>query len=123
MSSLLRFATGSVRSAARATSKPIAYRLPFQARALSMTASLASKRTEVIRETEVPVSIYSPDSKGISASPDHFSIPVNGNAQQAATAADPESEEVVPLDPKVFKSMPPTLQKMTVMGKVIIVTG
>lgn len=125
MSTILRSAARPVRAATRAVlAKPAAvHPMPAQQRFFAVATPFLARKTEVIKETEVPVSIYSPDGKGVAASPDHFSIPVSKQAQQAAAAASDVSEDVVPLDGKVFKAMPPTLQKMTVMGKVIIVTG
>ncbi len=106
-----------------ALAKPAFYRTPFASRAFTV-APLAARKNEVIKETEVPVSIYSPDGKGVASSPDHFSIPVKAaTAPSAAPVEEAENEEVIPLDPKVYKSMSPTMQKMSVMDKVIIVTG
>ncbi|KAK4241473.1 hypothetical protein C8A03DRAFT_30334 [Achaetomium macrosporum] len=86
--------------------------------------SVSAKRTksEVIKETEVPVSVYNPDAKGVasSSSVDHFKIPVQPGAAGEPT---PEEEQVQPLQDKVFRQMPRTLQKMTVKDKVIIITG
>jgi hypothetical protein len=110
-----RVASKAAPFARSALAKP-AFRAPIQARAFSV-ASRRSAKNEVIKETEVPVSIYTPD-----GNPDQFNIPVKkGNAE--AAAVDPEDADVVPLDPKVFKSLPPTMQKMSVMGKVIVITG
>jgi NAD(P)-dependent dehydrogenase (short-subunit alcohol dehydrogenase family) len=79
-------------------------------------------KSEVIKEMEVPVSVYSPDSKGVaSGNSDHFSIPVKPGRQAPEPVA--EDEEVVPLDQKVYQQMPRTLQNMSVHGKVIIITG
>jgi len=82
-------------------------------------------KSEVIKETEVPVSVYNPDGKGVSSSSDHFSIPVKENYKPAQDpVAEPEeSDQVSPLEEEVYSRMPHTLQKMTVMGKVIIITG
>ncbi|OAA61093.1 short chain dehydrogenase reductase [Niveomyces insectorum RCEF 264] len=107
-----------------ALTKPAAYRMPLQSRAFSMTIPRASRKNEVIKETEVPVSIYSPDGKSTIAGPDHFSIPVKAAPSPAvAPPSNDESDEVVPLSSNVYKSMSPTMQRMSVMGKVIIVTG
>ena len=101
--------------------KPPAVRLLIQRRAFSVSP-VQPKKTEVIKETEVPVSVYAPDSKGVaSGNSDHFSIPVKPAAVIEQEAA--EAEKVVPLDQRTYRAMPPTMQKMSVMGKVIIVTG
>lgn len=127
---IARSVVSSVRLASKAPAirstmaKPTVYRMPVQSRAFSVAAPRFTKKNEVIKETEVPVSIYSPDGKGTASSPDHFSIPVKTAAQPAtAPAEDVENEDVVPLDPKVYKAMSPTMQKMSVMDKVIIITG
>ncbi|KAK3905252.1 hypothetical protein C8A05DRAFT_12923 [Staphylotrichum tortipilum] len=84
----------------------------------------ATRPKSVIKETEVPVSVYSPDAKGVvSGNSDHFSIPVKAAAASAQPVSAEEDEPVVPLQDKVFQQMPRTLQKMSVMGKVIIITG
>jgi len=89
----------------------------------TFTASARLRKSEVIKETEVPVSVYSPDAKGVaSSSSDHFNIPVQSSFKAPEPAPEPE-DQVTPLDAKVFKQMPRTLQKMSVMGKVIIITG
>ncbi|AEO64045.1 uncharacterized protein THITE_2109761 [Thermothielavioides terrestris NRRL 8126] len=89
----------------------------------AFSVSARRSKSEVIKETEVPVSVYNPDAKGIASSTsDHFKIPV----QPAAPAAEPIAEDddsVTPLQEKVYRQMPRTLQKMSVMGKVIIITG
>ncbi|KAK0629122.1 D-arabinitol 2-dehydrogenase [Bombardia bombarda] len=122
-------AVRSVRLATRLTAVP---RASFM-RSTTSTTSVAQRaafsmsarrfKSEVIKETEVPVSVYTPDSKGVaSGNSDHFSIPV-----KASRAPEPivehEEDAVNPLEDKVFKQMPRTLQRMSVMGKVIIITG
>lgn len=106
-------------------------RPPVAHRAFSSTAQRAAfnvsasrKKSEVIKETEVPVSVYSPDAKGVASSnSDHFKIPVQPAAQPAPVAPAEEDDAVTPLQDKVYRQMPRTLQKMSVMGKVIIITG
>ncbi len=93
-------------------------------RAFCVTAG-QRKKTAVIEETEVPVSVYSPDAKGVaSANSDHFSIPVKGRTDVTTSPLEePEEAKIATLDPKVYRMLPPSMQKMSVMGKVIIVTG
>ena len=70
---------------------------------------------------EIPVSSYAPGAKGAAAG----SIPVN-RASAAGRPAPIDAEEngdVTPLSQQVYSTMPPTMQKMSVMGKVVIVTG
>lgn len=92
-----------------------------QRAAFSVTAG--RKKSEVVKETEVPVSVYNPDGKGVATgTSDHFSIPVKPSARNQAAAEEPE-DVVTPLQDKVYRQMPRTMQKMSVMGKVIIITG
>ena len=112
-----RLAAISRPTLARVAVSPVSQRAAF-------SVSAGRFKSEGIKETEVPVSVYSPDSKGVaSGNSDHFSIPVK-SAGSAATEPIPEEEDaVVPLQGKVFSQMPRTLQKMSVFGKVIIITG
>ncbi|KAK0709762.1 hypothetical protein B0T26DRAFT_422352 [Lasiosphaeria miniovina] len=117
-------AARTIRLATRLTAVP----RPLIARAVLPSSfaqraafSLSARRlkSEVIKETEIPVSVYTPDSKGVaSSSSDHFSIPVKRIPEPLE-----EEDVVVPLNENVFRQMPQTLQKMSVMGKVIIITG
>jgi hypothetical protein len=94
------------------------------ARPLSVLAPL--QKSEVIKETEVPVSVYNPDAKGVaSATSDHFSIPVRPKqvSQPPQTAQDENDDQIVPLSSKAYAAMSPTMRKMTVMDKVIVITG
>ncbi|CAK7267608.1 hypothetical protein SEPCBS57363_002673 [Sporothrix epigloea] len=129
----MAFTTRSVSCALRLISRapvvrsnlvnPVLYHPLMQARTFSVAVSLF-KKSEVIRETEVPVSIYSPDGRAAAAGPGHFSIPVKETlAAATASIAEAENENVIPLGATVYNSMSPTMQKMSVMGKVIIVTG
>ena len=86
------------------------------------------KKTEVIKESEVPVSLYAPDAKGVpAADADRFTVPVKKDAETATNTRpqelEVEDEKVIPLEEDVYKTLPPTMQKMSVMGKVVIVTG
>lgn len=117
----------SIRLATRLSAAP----RPVMARSVAVTTngraafSLSTRKlkSEVIKETEVPVTVYNPDAKGVaSATSDHFSIPVKPTPTTHEPVAD-EADQLTPLDEKVFKQMPRTLQKMSVMGKVIVITG
>ncbi|KAK4232566.1 hypothetical protein QBC38DRAFT_4487 [Podospora fimiseda] len=100
----------------------IARSAPSVAQRAAFSVSAGRFKSEVIKETEVPVSVYSPDSKGTaSSSSDHFTIPVKNNSRPLEPS--PEEEDVVPLQDKVYNQLPRTLQKMSVHGKVIIITG
>ena len=100
--------------------------VPSVAQRAAFSVSARRFKSDVVKETEVPVSVYTPDSKGVASgsAPDHFTISV----KEGAAAPEPAPEEfvdesVIPLNDKVFKSMPRTLQRMTVHDKVIIITG
>lgn len=70
------------------------------------------------------MSVYNPDSKGVASSNsvEHFSIPVKPGSRAPEPIVE-EDDKVSPLEERVYRQMPRTLQKMSVMGKVIIVTG
>jgi hypothetical protein len=96
--------------------------LPAAQRAFSLSASRS--KSDVVQETEIPVSVYSADSKGSAGSTsDHFSIPVNRDDAKPKPFPPVEDTDVIPLTKKVFRDMPPMMQKMTVMDKVVVVTG
>ncbi|EJT80894.1 D-arabinitol 2-dehydrogenase [Gaeumannomyces tritici R3-111a-1] len=125
--SALRLSGLSSRMAASAMPKPPArFTTAAARRAFTVSAQRPKKSSEVIKETEVPVSVYQPDSKGVAmGNSDHYSIPVKGTSR-AAVAEPPigeEDEPVVPLTEQVYAQMPATMQKLSVFGKVIIITG
>lgn len=98
----------------------------FRAIPASRTFSLSAARlkSDVVQETEVPVSVYSPDSKGAAGSTsDHFSIPVNRDDAKPKPFPAEEDGDIIPLTKKVYADMPPMMQKMSVMDKVVVVTG
>ncbi|GAB1315736.1 Bacilysin biosynthesis oxidoreductase bacc [Madurella fahalii] len=110
-----RLAAVSRRAIARAP-RSVAQRAAF-------SVSAGRMKSEVIKETEVPVSVYNPDAKGVASSTsDHFSIPVK-NGSRVPTPIAEEEDAVSPLEEKVYRQMPRTMQRMSVMGKVIIITG
>jgi hypothetical protein len=93
------------------------------ARRLGTAATL--KKREVIAEKEVPVSSYTPDGRGTMSGSSHgqqYSIPVRKDPKVEVPAEGP-ADRVVPLTQAAFQRLPATLQKMTVMGKVVVVTG
>ncbi|KAH8897078.1 NAD(P)-binding protein [Thozetella sp. PMI_491] len=119
----------TMRAAGRiALPRPAAIRaasVPSVAQRAAFSISARKFKSDVVKETEVPVSVYTPDSKGVAsgAAADHFTIPVKPGAQAPETVEDEIDNSVTPLDSKVYSSLPPTVQKMTVHGKVIIITG
>ena len=100
------------------SSRSVAARaFPVAQKSFSQTAAARSSRRE---GGEIPVSNYAPGAKSASGS-----IPVN-RASAAGKPAPIDAEEdgdVTPLSQQVYSTMPPTMQKMSVMGKVVIVTG
>ncbi|KAI0477857.1 short chain dehydrogenase [Xylariaceae sp. FL0804] len=108
-----------------ATSAPAARRT-FAATALRRSNNRSGN--DAVQETEIPVSVYAPDAKGASGSTaDHFSIPVNRDEAKPrpVDSQPPPSEDgdVVPLTPGAYRGLPPTMQKMSIMGKVVVITG
>ncbi|KAI1325059.1 short chain dehydrogenase [Xylariaceae sp. FL0255] len=101
-------------------------RTPAVSRAFPRAFSMSSVRSksDVVRETEIPVSVYSPDSKGAAGSTsDHYSIPVNRDDAKPKPFPSEEDADIIPLTKKVWRDMPPMMQKMSVMDKVVVVTG
>jgi hypothetical protein len=70
---------------------------------------------EVIAEREVPTTSY----EGGEAI--HSTLKISHEAEELAAKA--EVERVIPLTKEVYDSMTPSLQKMTLFGKVVVVTG
>ena len=94
------------------------------ARPLSTTARLAKR--EIISEREIPVSSYTPDARGSisgSAAGEQYSIPVRRDPVIEVHNNQSDGERVQPMTKRAYEAIPPTMQKMSVMGKVVIVTG
>ncbi|KAI1197849.1 short chain dehydrogenase [Nemania serpens] len=110
------------RLASNASRTPIFRAIPAAQRPFSLSSS--RPKSDVVRETEVPVSVYSPDANGAAGSTsDHFSIPVNRDDAKLKPFPAEEDADIILLTKKVYNDMPPTMQKMSVMGKVVVVTG
>lgn len=106
--------------------RPAATRaLPAFAQRAFLSGSTAPRKSEVIKETEIPVSVYTPDAKGTNqATSDHSSIPVRRNPQGPPPDVEEEPmRKITPLSDEAYAKMPATMQKMTVKDKVIIITG
>ena len=84
----------------------------FKARASFVTGAKL-RNAEVISASEIPHASYK------SGSVKRNTIPVGENT------VDPpiEPKPVTPLNHAAFKAMTPTMQKMTLMDKVVVVTG
>ncbi|KAG7108190.1 Glucoamylase P like protein [Verticillium longisporum] len=78
--------------------------------------SVSAFRANAVHEKEVPIVSWPATKDGKS------SIPVNPG-QQAVKEEPAEPTEVVPLTAEAYEKMTPMMQKMTVYGKVIIITG
>jgi hypothetical protein len=77
-----------------------------------------------VAEKEIPVSSYTPDGRGplTGSAAQQYSIP----ARDDPTIEVPGGagvEKVVPLTKTVYRHMSPTMQKLSLMDKVAIVTG
>lgn len=119
MSSLRSSFVRSSRLAARST-----FSVAKTTRPLSTSARLHNKKHEVISEREVPVSSYNSESNGLfssSTATEHTTIPVESDPTE--TSAVNEVERVVPLTRAVYEKMSPMMQKMTVMDKIVVITG
>jgi hypothetical protein len=103
-----------------ASRRPVIYTQAFR----TITTATPLKKREVIAEKEVPVSSYTPDARGTlsGSSHDHYSIPVRKDPKVEIPVED-NTEKVVPLSRSAFHRMPATMQKMTAMDKVVIITG
>jgi len=117
----------AIRMASRlsAVPRPIMTRSanPSLAQRAAFTVSARRLNPEDIKETEVPVSLYKPGVEGAApSSPVHYSIPVKPGSADPEPVAELDSQ-VKPLSKQIYSEMPRTLQKMSVMDKVIIVTG
>ena len=99
------------RSFVRAASK--AAGPSFRARA-SFATGTKLRNAEVIAATEIPRTSYK------SGSAEYGTIQVGENASIVPPAT---AEKVVPLTKPAYKSMTPMMQKMTLMDKVVVVTG
>ncbi|EMR83712.1 putative d-arabinitol 2-dehydrogenase protein [Botrytis cinerea BcDW1] len=72
---------------------------------------------EAIHEKEIPATKFQPGSGA-----ERVTIPVE-EAAAAAAAAKEAVDVVTPLTQSAYKGMTPTMQKMSLMGKVVVVTG
>jgi hypothetical protein len=93
--------------------------------ARSISTSSELKKREIISEKEIPNSSYTADGKGTlsgSGAAQHSTIPVRPDPT-INVPGEADAEKVVPLTKAVHSKMTPTMQKMTVMDKVVIITG
>lgn len=93
------------------------------ARQISTSSEL--KKREIISEKEIPNSSYTADGKGTlsgSGAAQHSTISVRPDPT-INVPAEADEVKVVPLSRAVYDKMTPMMQKMTVMDKVVVVTG
>lgn len=81
-------------------------------RAQFTTGRILRREPEYVAEREVPTSSYA------GGEVQHSTLKIREDAQQSAAG-----DRVIPLTKAVYNSLPPNLQKMTLFGKVVIVTG
>lgn len=103
----------SVFRAAAAATRPAT----LAARPLSTSARLL--RREVIAEKQIPVSSYADESH----TPQRSSIPVRNDPEIESHAEETAGLRAPPLTKALFSKLPKSIQRQTVMDKVVIVTG
>jgi len=79
------------------------------------TSAMRSKVPEIVAEREVPTTSYS------GGEARHSTLKIRD--EDKASAARSSEERVVPLTRDIYERMTPSMQKMTLFGKVVIVTG
>lgn len=105
--------TSVFRAAARAT-RPAA----MAARPLSTSARMM--RREVIAEKQIPVSSYADPESHVAQ---RSTIPVRNDPEIEQPADETAGLRAPPLTKAQFNKLPKSIQKQTVMDKVVIVTG
>jgi len=85
---------------------------------MAFTTTSKASDYEVISEKEVPTTTYSPGS-GV----ERTTLVVEDHGAAAAKAATEVVDVVTPLTKAGYAQLTPSLQKMTVFGKVVIITG
>lgn len=116
MFSIRNNAARVARSAMRPSTTASAFKATsISARFLNESAAPKSKR-EVIAEKQIPVAEY------VNNSPKHTSIPVRDDPDVEVPIPE-EPKTVKPITREMYEKLPKALQKLTVMDKVIIITG
>ena len=111
------FARSVVRAASKAHALPA---LPKAASSMAMTSRFSTsavrpKAPEVVAEREVPTTSYS------RGEAHHSTLKIRDEEKVAATK--PAEERVMPLTKDIYERMTPSMQRMTLFGKVVVVTG
>jgi hypothetical protein len=87
------------------------------ARAFSASTKLREPVDELVIASEVPHTSYE------AGKVQRQTIVVGEGAEGASVEQIEKAEKVVPLSRAVYNQMPPHMQKMTLMDKVVVVTG
>ena len=115
MFSIRNNAARVARSAMRPTTTNLTKATSISARMMTESAAPKSKR-EVIAEKQIPVAEY------VNNSPKRSTIPVRDDPDVEVPL--PEKPKAIkPLTREMYEKLPKALQKLTVMDKVIIITG
>lgn len=89
----------------------------------ALTVSYPTFKPSVVQESEVPISVYSPDNKAAKVT----TIPVTqADGKVHAVPAIPQANEMEVLSilsEEAFSKLPNTVKNMTVKDKMIIITG
>jgi hypothetical protein len=113
------FARSVVRAASKAQAFPA---VPKAASSVIMTSRFSTsiqrrKTPEVVAEREVPTTSYS---KGEAH---HSTLKIRDEDKLAASSEQVAEERVYPLTQDIYERMTPSMRKMTLFGKVVVVTG
>lgn len=111
------FARSALRVVARATPRTgrVAPALANKAFQASYVSNSKNDRADpLVPQSEVPLSSYA------DGAVERSTVTVGSSINETPI---PEAEVVTPLTRAIYNSMPANLQKMTLMGKVVIVTG
>lgn len=79
------------------------------------TTTMRRKTPEVVAEREVPTTSYS------GGEAHHSTLKIRD--EEKAAVAKPLEDRVMPLTRDIYERMTPSMQKMTLFGKVVVVTG
>ncbi|KAJ6787352.1 hypothetical protein PWT90_05943 [Aphanocladium album] len=121
----MSFAARNVLRLSRTAAAPVSRINATATRAFSATAvqrvSDTTKKNSVVREKEVPATIYdgpgSGDKRTVHVPEGASKIPFDSPQPPA------DNEAIEPLTKKVYETLPHTVKNMTVFGKTIIITG
>jgi hypothetical protein len=116
LSRFSRVAGQAARSARTSATPSLTSRTTLSAAARANFSIGAKRDYEPIHEKEIPLATYEPGSTVQRTT-------INVEEAKASEAAAEPVERIVPLTKAKFDAMSPMMQKMTLFGKVVIVTG